>query len=68
VPGNRRAGNGQLTLATGSRERLARISRESTKHGFTRVDSGISGPEAAEAEPNAVLRTKSGFEVTLVCA
>ncbi|HET9656534.1 MAG TPA: potassium channel family protein [Kineosporiaceae bacterium] len=71
---------GRLTFSAGSPERLERIAREATRHGFRRVSrttDGTSGATptsraraAAAAEEGpvgpAVLRTSSGFEVVLV--
>jgi hypothetical protein len=52
---------GRLTFAAGTPERVARIARESARHGFHQVGQA----PAPEGEP-VLLRTTAGFEVVLV--
>jgi hypothetical protein len=53
---------GRLTFSAGSAERLARIARESSSHGFRKVSRDDGNGEGAPV----TLRTTSGFEVVLV--
>ncbi len=65
---------GRLTFTAGRYDRMMRITRESFKHGFHRLEEKRSAPRpgatmaspATTAEERVVLRTASGFEVALV--
>lgn len=58
---------GRLTFGAGTRERLARITRESTRHGFhaVHVELGPDGDLPGAHTGPVTLRTRSGFEVVL---
>lgn len=58
---------GRLTFGAGARERLSRITRESTRHGFhaVHVELGADGTLPPDHTGPVTLRTRSGFEVVL---
>jgi hypothetical protein len=57
---------GRLTFGAGSAERLARIARESARHGFHAVHLRPADDSPEPAGGPVTLRTEAGFEVVLV--